>query len=143
LFKQYVGAGWKILLIINDETGDKKTGTSTDYVKRPYIRKLQKTENGIVVVTEFSGFPKTAYSQMKIHTGRKGIPPVKIKELTMKLQKIQKTSNLEQASTLLNKIDDSELRQVAAGCDGTTNYPFGVPQEGAPGARRQCHNALN
>ena len=34
----------------------------------------------------------------------------------MKQQKTKKTSTLEQASTLLNKIDDSQLQQVAGGC---------------------------
>jgi SRSO17 transposase len=34
-----------------DETGDKKKGHSTDYVKRQYIGNLGKIENGIVVVT--------------------------------------------------------------------------------------------
>ncbi|MDZ4877179.1 MAG: IS701 family transposase IS701 [Chroococcidiopsis cubana SAG 39.79] len=38
------------------ETGDKKKGTSTDYVKRQYIENLGKTENGIVVVTVYGVF---------------------------------------------------------------------------------------
>ena len=36
------------IIVIVDETGDKKQGKSTDYVKRQYIGNL---ENGIVVVT--------------------------------------------------------------------------------------------
>lgn len=59
----------------------------------------------------------------------------------MKLHKTKKPSKLEQASTLFNKIDDNQLHEVAAGCP--TNEPFGVPQEGAEGAIRQCHNKLN
>lgn len=47
--------GRPIILII-DETGDKKKGTSTDYVKRQYIGNLGKTENGIVVVTAYGVF---------------------------------------------------------------------------------------
>jgi len=40
----------EIILII-DETGDRKKGNTTDYVKRQYIGNLGKVENGIVVVT--------------------------------------------------------------------------------------------
>jgi SRSO17 transposase len=39
------------IIVIVDETGDKKKGHSTDYVKRQYIGNLGKIENGIVVVT--------------------------------------------------------------------------------------------
>ncbi|HEY9298195.1 MAG TPA: IS701 family transposase [Phormidium sp.] len=46
----------KPLTLIIDETGDKKKGTSTDYVKRQYIGNLGKTENGIVVVTAYGVF---------------------------------------------------------------------------------------
>ncbi|QIR39202.1 IS701 family transposase [Tolypothrix sp. PCC 7910] len=44
------------IILIIDETGDKKKGTSTDYVKRQYIGNLGKTENGIVVVTAYGVF---------------------------------------------------------------------------------------
>lgn len=47
--------GRPIVLIV-DETGDKKKGTSTDDVKRQYIGNLGKTENGIVVVTVYGVF---------------------------------------------------------------------------------------
>lgn len=47
--------GRPIILII-DETGDKKKGNLTDYVKRQYIGSLGKTENGIVVVTAYGVF---------------------------------------------------------------------------------------
>lgn len=47
--------GRPINLII-DETGDRKKGTSTDYVKRQYIGNLGKVENGIVVVTAYGLF---------------------------------------------------------------------------------------
>lgn len=42
----------EIYLII-DETGDKKKGNKTDYVKRQYIGNLGKIENGIVAVTAY------------------------------------------------------------------------------------------
>jgi SRSO17 transposase len=42
----------EITLII-DETGDRKKGETTDYVKRQYIGNLGKIENGIVAVTAY------------------------------------------------------------------------------------------
>ena len=42
----------EISLII-DETGDRKKGNETDYVKRQYIGNLGKIENGIVAVTAY------------------------------------------------------------------------------------------
>ena len=47
--------GRPIILII-DETGDKKKGTKTDYVKRQYIGNLGKVDNGIVAVTAYGVF---------------------------------------------------------------------------------------
>lgn len=41
------------LVLIIDETGDKKQGRTTDYVKRQYIGNLDKIENGIVTVTAY------------------------------------------------------------------------------------------
>ncbi|BAY95618.1 MULTISPECIES: IS701 family transposase [unclassified Tolypothrix] len=46
----------KPIILIIDETGDKKKGNKTDYVKRQYIGNLGKTENGIVVVTVYGVF---------------------------------------------------------------------------------------
>ena len=45
-------AGRKLTLVI-DDTGDRKKGRSTDYVKRQYIGNLGKIENGIVAVTAY------------------------------------------------------------------------------------------
>ncbi len=47
--------GRPIILII-DETGDKKKGNKTDYVKRQYIGNLGKVENGVVAVTAYGVF---------------------------------------------------------------------------------------
>lgn len=46
-------SGREIILII-DDTGDKKQGHGTDYVKRQYIGNIGKTENGIVAVTAYA-----------------------------------------------------------------------------------------
>jgi SRSO17 transposase len=45
-------AGRKLVLVI-DDTGDRKKGHSTDYVKRQYIGNLGKVENGIVSVDAY------------------------------------------------------------------------------------------
>lgn len=42
----------KIVLVI-DDTGDRKKGHHTDYLKRQYIGNLGKIENGIVAVTAY------------------------------------------------------------------------------------------
>ena len=47
--------GRPIILII-DETGDKKKGNTTDYVKRQYIGNLGKVENGIVAFIAYGVF---------------------------------------------------------------------------------------
>lgn len=44
--------GREIVLLI-DETGDRKKGKATAYVKRQYIGNLGKTENGIVAVSAY------------------------------------------------------------------------------------------
>ena len=44
------------LILIIDETGDKKKGKSTDYVKRQYLGNLGKIETGIVAVTAYGYF---------------------------------------------------------------------------------------
>lgn len=48
-------AGREIILII-DETGDRKKGDTTNYVKRQYIGNLEKVEQGIVAVTAYGLF---------------------------------------------------------------------------------------
>lgn len=45
-------AGRPLVLVI-DETGDRKKGRATDYVKRQYIGNLGKVENGIVSVDAY------------------------------------------------------------------------------------------
>jgi SRSO17 transposase len=45
--------GGRSIILIIDETGDPKAGTSTDYVKRQYLGNLGKVDNGIVVVTAY------------------------------------------------------------------------------------------
>lgn len=55
--------GQEISLII-DETGDRKKGDSTDYVKRQYIGNLGKIENGIVAVTAYGVMAEITFPLM-------------------------------------------------------------------------------
>ena len=55
--------GQEISLII-DETGDRKKGNSTDYVKRQYIGNLGKIENGIVAVTAYGVMAEITFPLM-------------------------------------------------------------------------------
>lgn len=45
--------GEREIILIIDETGDRKKGRTTDYVQRQYIGNLGKVEQGIVAVTAF------------------------------------------------------------------------------------------
>ena len=56
-------AGKEIIIII-DETGDKKKGSTTDYVKRQYIGNLGKIENGIVAVTAYGVYDGITFPLM-------------------------------------------------------------------------------
>jgi len=46
--------GEREIVLVIDDTGDRKKGHHTDYVKRQYIGNLGKIENGIVAVTAYS-----------------------------------------------------------------------------------------
>jgi SRSO17 transposase len=48
--------GGREIVIIIDDTGDRKKGKKTAYVKRQYIGNLGKVENGIVAVTAYGVF---------------------------------------------------------------------------------------
>ena len=52
--------GRKLVLVI-DETGDRKKGHTTDYVKRQYIGNLGKVENGLVSVDAYGMIDNIAF----------------------------------------------------------------------------------
>jgi SRSO17 transposase len=67
--------GRPIVLII-DETGDKKKGNKTDYVKRQYIGNLGKTDNGIVSVTAYAVLSGMTFPLMfEIYKPRERLQP--------------------------------------------------------------------
>jgi SRSO17 transposase len=64
------------IILIIDETGDKKKGTSTDYVKRQYIGNLGKTDNGIVAVTAYAVLSGMTFPLMfEIYKPRERLQP--------------------------------------------------------------------
>jgi SRSO17 transposase len=44
-------SGEREIVLVIDDTGDRKKGQHPDYVKRQYVGNLGKIENGIVAVT--------------------------------------------------------------------------------------------
>ena len=81
--------GRKLVLVI-DETGDRKKGHTTDYVKRQYIGNLGKVENGIVSVDAYGmidniAFPLT-FSEVPLLPRSKNFPlPRVIEERYIKI----------------------------------------------------------
>jgi SRSO17 transposase len=53
--------GGEEIIVVIDETGDRKKGNKTDYVKRQYIGNLGKVENGIVAVTAYGIFREMTF----------------------------------------------------------------------------------
>lgn len=53
--------GGRTLVLVIDETGDRKKGHTTDYVKRQYIGNLGKVENGIVSVDAYGVIDNVAF----------------------------------------------------------------------------------
>lgn len=62
LIKQQV-QGKPIILVI-DDTGDRKKGKTTDYVERQYIGNLGKIDNGIVSVNAYGIFQGMTFPLM-------------------------------------------------------------------------------
>ena len=68
--------GEREIVLIIDETGDKKKGKTTDYVNRQYIGNLGKTENGIVSVNSYAVVEEITYPLIfKIFKPRKCLKP--------------------------------------------------------------------
>lgn len=53
--------GGEEIIVVIDETGDRKKGNKTDYVKRQYIGNLGKVENGIVAVRAYGIFREMTF----------------------------------------------------------------------------------
>jgi SRSO17 transposase len=122
--------GRPIILII-DETGDKKKGTTTDYVKRQYIGNLGKVENGIVAVTAYGVFCGLTFPLLfevykpreKLKPGDKYLTKPQIGAMLIrKLQLIGFNFNLVLADSLygesgenfISVLDDLELNYLVA-----------------------------
>ena len=85
--------GNKIILVI-DETGDRKKGKKTDYVARQYLGSIGKVDNGIVSVNAYG-----IYDNMTFPLGLKVFKP----QGTLKKEDIYKTQN-ELASEMISEL---------------------------------------
>ena len=84
--------GRKLILVI-DETGDRKKGRTTDYVKRQYIGNLGKVENGIVSVDAYGVIDNITFPLMfEVYK-----PKERLKEGDRYLSKPQIAANMIQA----------------------------------------------
>jgi SRSO17 transposase len=64
------------IIVIIDETGDPKAGKSTDYVKRQYLGKLGKIDNGIVAVIAYGIIEEMTFPlTFKIYKPRERLKP--------------------------------------------------------------------
>jgi len=60
--------GEQEIVLVIDDTGERKKGAHTDYVKRQYIGNLGKIENGIVAVTAYGVVDNITQSgSVKLH----------------------------------------------------------------------------
>jgi SRSO17 transposase len=119
------------IIVIIDETGDPKSEKSTDYVKRQYLGKLGKIDNGIVAVTAYGiieemTFPLT-FEVYKPHERLKPGDEYKTKpqiasEMIRELQKIGFKIELvladslygESGSSFISVLDELNLNYTVA-----------------------------
>jgi len=122
--------GREIVAIV-DETGDKKKGKKTDYVKRQYIGNLGKIENGIVSVNIYGYCDGVTFPlKSKIYKPRerlkegdeyKSKPEIaveimnELKESGFKIKKVVADSLYgESNSTFMSKIEELEIEYAVA-----------------------------
>jgi SRSO17 transposase len=122
--------GRSIILII-DETGDPKAGTSTDYVKRQYLGKLGKVDNGIVAVTAYGIIEEMTFPlTFKVYKPRERLKsgdqyktkPEIAAEIVRELQKIGFKIELvladslygESSSNFISALDELKLKYSVA-----------------------------
>jgi SRSO17 transposase len=131
------------IVVMIDETGDKKKGEKTDYVKRQYIGNLGKTENGIVSVNAY-GYcdgitfplkskiykPKERLREDDEYKSKPQLGAEIIKELKEKGFKIKRVvaDSLygESASTFVNTTEELEIEYAVA---IRSNHGVWLPKE--------------
>jgi SRSO17 transposase len=136
--------GRPIVLII-DETGDRKKGNQTDYVKRQYIGNLGKTDNGIVVVTAYGLISGMTFPlKFEIYKPKERLQPGDIyrskteiaASLTRELQAMGFRFNLVLADSLygesqpnfLKVLEELQLKFIVAIRSNHTAWTSGVQQ---------------
>jgi SRSO17 transposase len=121
--------GEKIILII-DETGDKKKGKTTDYVARQYIGNLGKKESGIVSVNAYGIWrgitfpllfkvykPKTRLKQDDEYKTKTLLAKeiiTELKEMGFKFELVLADSLYGESSTFLSVLSENKLPYLVA-----------------------------
>jgi SRSO17 transposase len=150
-FDYFLGkAGWKVsqvrekrlklilerveqeeIIVIIDETGDRKKGKKTDYVQRQYIGNLGKIENGIVAVTAYGIYKGMTFplisevykpkSRLKVGDEYKSKPEIagemvkKLKEVGFKIKLVLADSEYgESQSNFVRILEKEKLEYVLA-----------------------------
>ncbi|HEY9613171.1 IS701 family transposase [Allocoleopsis sp.] len=121
----------KEIIIVIDETGDRKKGKKTDYVSRQYIGNLGKVEQGIVAVTAYGivegmtvvlSFevykPKTRLKKGESYRSKPQIAAQMLRELKNKgfkfSQVLADSLYGESASNFIDCLEELELEYVVA-----------------------------
>jgi len=65
-------------VLVIDDTGDRKKGHHTDYVKRQYIGNLGKIENGIVAVTAYGVIERHGSLLFEVYKPKERLKPADI-----------------------------------------------------------------
>ncbi len=121
----------KSIVLIIDETGDRKKGNRTDYVKRQYIGNLGKMDNEIVAVTAYGVFcGMTCPLLFEVYKPRERLKPgdkyfSKTEIAVMLLEKLKKMGfkfNLvladslygESGKTFIQALNEQKLKYIVA-----------------------------
>jgi SRSO17 transposase len=119
------------IIVIIDETGDRKKGKKTDYVQRQYIGNLGKVENGIVAVTAYGIFKGMTFpllsevykpkSRLKEGDEYKSKPQIagemikKLKEIGFKIKLVLADSEYgESESNFISILEEENLEYALA-----------------------------
>ncbi|BAZ29420.1 transposase [Cylindrospermum sp. NIES-4074] len=140
IIAQRVGEN-KIILII-DETGDKKKGKTTDYVDRQYIGNLGKTENGIVSVNAYGLWQGITFPLLfKIYKPKKRLKKedvyktktqlageiiTELPEMGFKFELVLADSLYGESETFLSVLNQYQLRFIVA---IRSNHAVWMPSE--------------
>lgn len=130
------------LVLVVDDTGDRKKGKSTDYVERQYIGNIGKVDNGIVSVNAYGVLGDLTFPLMfKVFKPKRRLKPDDVYQTKLQLaeQIIQELvdfgfqfslvladSLYGESHPFLNVLDELKLPWIVAIC---SNHGVWLPQE--------------